>query len=344
MQNYQLPPEWTPQSGVMLTWPHRHSDWAPILNDVEKVYVEIAKNIAAYEKVLITCYDQNHRDDIAQLLHQAQVPNSAIQLHIAPTNDTWIRDNGPLTIIKDDKPLLLNFKFNAWGGKYQSNQDDQLTAQLHQQHAFAHTSIENIDLILEGGSIEVDGHGTLLTTSRCLLTDTRNKSITKQELQQKLAPLLGINRILWLENGYLAGDDTDSHIDTLARFADPHTICYMLCDDKNDDHYEPLQAMQEELRSFRDYQGHPYRLIPLPWPKAQYNKGERMPVTYANFLIINHAVLVPVYNDNMDKSALQQIQLCFPDRKIIGIRCETLIKEHGSLHCVTMQLPVGVLK
>ncbi len=344
MQNYYLPPEWAPQSGVMLTWPHADSDWAPLLQEVEQVFVNIAKNIAPYEKVLITCFDQAHCEHISQLLQNAHVSLSALQLHIAPSDDTWVRDHGPITVLAQNQPLLLNFKFNAWGGKYSANRDDQITTLLHQQKAFAATPIETINLILEGGSIETDGQGTLLTTTRCLLADTRNKNITRDELLKTLQPLFGIQRILWLENGYLAGDDTDSHIDTLARFTDAHTICYVQCDDPNDTHYPALKTMEQELKAFKDFQGNPYQLVPLPWPKSINNKeGKRLPATYANFLIINNAVLVPVYNDQVDEKALQQIQRCFADRKIIGIRCETLIEQFGSLHCVTMQLPAGVL-
>lgn len=339
-----LPPEWAPQSGVLLTWPHVHSDWAPILAAVEPVFVAIALAVVAREKVLITCYDEAHRQHVAALLQAAGLPAHRLRLHIAQSNDTWARDHGPLSVTCSGETRLLDYTFNGWGGKYPADLDNQITRHLHTAGAFGHTPLQRVDLILEGGSIEVDGSGSLLTTRRCLLAPTRNPGVSQAQLEQQLGEQLGITRVLWLDHGYLAGDDTDSHIDTLARFCDVHTIAYVQCDDPQDEHYAELKAMESELRALRSITGEPYRLVPLPWPRAKLdNDGARMPATYANFLIINDAVLVPTYQDPADALALRQLGTCFPGREMIAIDCLPLIEQHGSLHCVTMQLPAGVL-
>jgi len=339
-----LPPEWAPQSGVMLTWPHAHSDWAPILDRVEPVFAEIARQVARFEKVLIACRDDRHRAHVVRQLAAAGVATDRVVLGIAPSNDTWARDHGPIATQCQNELTLLDFGFNGWGGKYPHDLDNVITRALYRQGVFGKSPLQTVDLILEGGSIEVDGSGTLLTTERCLLAPTRNPGVTRGQLEKRLGELLGLNRFLWLRHGYLAGDDTDSHIDTLARLCDAHTIAYVACDDPADEHYAELKAMEAELRAFRTADGRPYRLVPLPWPKPKYNDdGGRMPATYANFLIINDAVLVPTYSDAADAVALERIKTCFPSREIVGIDCLPLIFQHGSLHCVTMQLPAKIL-
>ncbi len=339
-----LPPEWAPQSGVMLTWPHAHGDWATCLATVEPVFVAIARAVSRRERALIGCYDGAHRAHVAALLRAAGVALTRVVLRVAASNDTWARDHGPITVLCRNEPTLLDFGFNGWGGKYPYELDDAITRRLYESDAFGDTPLQTVDLVLEGGSIEVDGSGTLLTTSRCLLSNTRNPALTRERLEATLKELLGLNRILWLDHGYLAGDDTDSHIDTLARFCDARTIAYVACDDPADEHHAELTAMEQELRKFRAADGTPYRLVALPWPRAKYNEdGERLPATYANFLIINGAVLVPTYDDPADGVALTRLKECFPDREIVAIDCLPLIYQYGSLHCVTMQLPKGVL-
>ena len=337
----RLPPEWAPQRGVMLTWPHAHSDWQPLLTEVEPVYVELARHISRFEAVLITAYDETHRHHIISLLTAAGIAQDNITLHCAPSNDSWTRDHGPISVLDQHNNLrLLDFTFNGWGGKHSAGLDNQLTRQLHAQGAFGDVPLENIDWVLEGGAIEVDGRGGLLTTTRCLLSPLRNPDLGCQALEAQFRELFGVERTLWLENGYLAGDDTDSHIDTLARFCNPSTIAYTACDNPQDEHYYELQAMEEELRAFRDADGNPYRLVPLPWPDPCHDStGQRLPATYANFLIINGAVLVPAYGLPQDRRALATLAGCFPDRQIIGIDCRPLIRQYGSLHCATMQLP-----
>ncbi len=339
-----LPPEWAPQSGVMLTWPHAQSDWAPILGEVEPVFIDIARNIARFEKILIACYDDAHRAHVTRQLHAVGVPNECAALALAPSNDTWARDHGPITVQCRDELTLLDFGFNGWGGKYAHDLDNAITPALYRQGVFGQSPMQAVDLILEGGAIEVDGCGTLLATERCLLAPTRNPGVAREQLEKKLSGLLGLNRFLWLQHGYLAGDDTDSHIDTLARFCDARTIAYVACDDPADEHYAELKAMEQELKSFRAADGSRYRLVPLPWPRPKFDRdGARLPATYANFLILNGAVLVPRYADPADAAALERLRECFPGRAVIGIDCLPLIEQHGSLHCVTMQLPQGVL-
>ena len=328
----------------MLTWPHAHSDWAPILAAVEPVFIAIAQAVAQREKVLIACYDANHRQHVAALLQAAGLAAHRLLLHIADSNDTWARDHGPIGVTCSGETRLLDFTFNGWGGKYPADLDNRVTRRLHAAGAFGPTPLERVDLILEGGSIEVDGSGSLLTTRRCLLAPTRNPGMSQAQLEQQLGERFGITRVLWLEHGYLAGDDTDSHIDTLARYCDVNTIAYVQCDDPQDEHYTELKALESELRALRSISGEPYRLVALPWPRAKLDQdGARMPATYANFLIINDGVLVPTYNDPADAVALARMGTCFPGREIIGIDCLPLIQQHGSLHCVTMQLPEGVL-
>lgn len=338
-----LPPEWYPQSGVLLTWPHTHSHWRDLIDRIEATFVDLARAIARFETVAISCYDNSHRDHVQQQLINSGAHMENVRLYCVPSNDIWVRDHGPLTVLRDNSPRLLDFKFNGWGEKWPYQLDDAVTKGLHQQGVFGATPREDVALILEGGSVEVDGEGTLLTTSQCLLDPLRNPRFDRPALEELLSEQFGLNRVLWLDHGHLMGDDTDGHIDTLARFCDAHTLAYVQCERRDDPHYAPLQAMEQQLQSFVDYQGKPYRLVPLPLPAAQYKGHERLPATYANFLIINGAVLVPTYNDPLDPVALERLASCFPGREIIGIHAVPIIQFYGSLHCVTMQLPHGVL-
>ncbi len=340
----QLAAEWAPQSAVILTWPHIHSDWQPLLKRVEPVFCDIAYHSALQQQVLINCWDGSHRIHVNKLLRERGVDLRKIRFYTIKSNDSWSRDHGPITIFRQQKPVVLDFSFNGWGNKYEAQLDNAINRQLYHQGAFADHPFESIDFILEGGSIESDGLGTLLTTRRCLLSPQRNSSLNQSQIETQLSQRLGFDRFLWLEHGHLAGDDTDSHIDTLARFCRADTICYVSCNDPAEEHYPALQAMAAELAAFRQRNGKPYTLIPLPMPQPIHNeKGVRLPATYANFLIINNAVLIPSYEDEHDSLAQQQLASCFPDRKIIAINCTPLIEQYGSLHCVTMQLPAGVL-
>lgn len=339
-----LPAEWSPQSAVMLTWPHSHGPLGRILEQVETVFLNIARAVTAHEPLIVSCLHEEHRNHVANRLTAAGIDPGRVRLAVAPSNDVWARDHGPITVLRDGKPLLLDFAFNGWGRKYPYDLDNALTRTLHGQGVFGATPLEGVDLILEGGSIESDGRGTLLTTRHCLLNPQRNPEYDCVGLEGLFAQVFGTSRVLWLDHGELEGDDTDGHIDTLARFCDEHTIAYVRCDNPRDSHYAALQEMERELRGFRDNDGRPYRLVPLPLPSPKLNEhGKRLPATYANFLILNGAVLLPVYDDVMDTVALERLVPCFPGREIIAINCLPLIQQYGSLHCVTMQLPAGVV-
>lgn len=337
----RLPAEWEPQDGVLLAWPHPETDWHPYLERVEPVFARIIAAITRFERTLVVVHD---RDAVEIVLREAGADLSRVRLVELPANDTWARDFGPICVEQDGIPHILDFGFNGWGLKFPSHLDNLITFDLHELGVFGVCSRETIGLILEGGSIESDGAGTLLTTSECLENRNRNPHLDRNQIEEALGDLIGANHFLWLENGYLAGDDTDSHVDTLARLCPDDTILYQRCDDANDEHYQSLSDMEDELRAFRTRDGRPYRLIPLPWPSATFDEeGDRLPATYANYLIINGAVLLPVYSDPRDGEAIEAAALAFPDREIIPIDCSALVLQHGSLHCVTMQLPRGVL-
>jgi agmatine deiminase len=339
--NIRLPAEWEEQDGVLLAWPHEESDWHPNLAQVEPVFVEIARQISRFERVLIVAPDAAA---VRERLAAAGAGMDRVAIFEIPTNDTWSRDFGPLTVLEDGRPVLLDFGFNGWGLKFAADRDNLVTRRLHEAGVFGTLERRTPGLVLEGGSIESDGAGTLLTTAECLLGPNRNPHLDRAGVEAELRRWLGAKHVLWLENGYLAGDDTDSHIDTLARLCPDETIAYVACPDEADEHCGALTRMAEELRALRTRDGRPYRLVPLPWPAPKHgDAGERLPATYANFLVINGAVLVPTYADPQDTAALAAVGRAFPGRAIIGVDCTPLILQHGSLHCVTMQLPKGVL-
>lgn len=340
-QQRRLPAEWEPQDAILLAWPHEDSDWAPLLDQVVPVYLELVRQISRFEQVLIATPNPI---SLRKQLQTTGLSLERIRLFELPGNDTWTRDCGPLTVLDQGMPRLLDFGFNGWGLKFACHHDNQLSRRLHSAGGFGATRLETQGLILEGGSIESDGRGTLLTTSACLLEANRNPHLTKEQIEARLLQRLGGKQLLWLDHGHLEGDDTDAHIDTLARLAPEDTIVYVRCDDPGDSHYPDLQQMEAQLRSFRTIAGKPFRLVPLPWPAPCHDReGHRLPATYANFLVINGAVLVPTYGDPHDAEAVRTIAGAFPGREAIAVNCRPLIEQHGSLHCITMQLPQGVL-
>lgn len=338
--NTFLPAEWYPQSGVMLTWPHDRTDWSEMLQEVEETFIAIAREIAMREQLLIVCPDAT---ELKAKLVDINLKN--VHLYEIASNDTWARDHGPITVFREGVPVLYDFRFNGWGQKFPSNHDNQITRRLFTKEAFsANAGYANfLEFVLEGGAIESDGEGTILTTTECLLSLNRNEHMNKEEIEHLLKVVFGLKRILWLDSGYLAGDDTDSHVDTLSRFCDAETIAYVKCLAPEDEHFEALQRMEDELKTFTTKDGKPYRLLALPMADAVYDDEDRLPATYANFLIMNNAVLLPFYGTEKDEEARKVLQEAFPDREVVGINCLPLIKQHGSLHCVTMQFPKGVL-
>lgn len=337
-----FPAEWYPQSGIQLTWPHEETDWAYMLDEVTTCYIELAREIARRERLLIVT---PHPEQVKRLL-QGVVDLEAVTFAQCPTNDTWARDHGGITLFCNGTPAIYDFKFNGWGLKFAANYDNLITSTLCRQGRFNARYENRLNFVVEGGALESDGAGTLLTTSECLLSPNRNGEWSQTRIEEYLKETFGLQRVLWLDHGYLAGDDTDSHIDTLARFAPDNTIVYVQCTDPTDEHYEALRRMEEQLRTFTTLEGAPYRLLPLPMADAVYDEnGERLPATYANFLIMNDAVLYPTYcQPSNDLAAAQVLEQAFPDREIVGIDCSPLIRQHGSLHCVTMQYPKDVLR
>nr|WP_091842090.1 agmatine deiminase family protein [Prevotella sp. ne3005] len=313
-REWRLPAEWEPQWGVQLTWPHANTDWAPMLDEIIATYREMAREIEKREELLVVG---------------------------EPSNDTWARDHGFITLVDDQgHARLLDFCFNGWGEKFPAELDNAINRRLYDEGKVKGEYVDCLDFVLEGGSIESDGKGTVFTTSCCLLAPHRNQPMTKEQIEEHLKQELHAERIVWINHGSLTGDDTDGHIDTLVRICPDDTLLYMGCDNPDDEQYAELHLMEEELKTFRTIEGKPYRLLKLPMPRPIIFEGERLPATYANFLVINGAVLCPTYaQPDLDAEALRLIGEAFPEREIVGIDCRSIIKQHGSLHCCTMQYP-----
>jgi agmatine/peptidylarginine deiminase len=321
-----------------------------MLPEVEECFFQIAGEILRRQPLLIVSPLQP--DELSSRLQARGADTSRLVQACIPTNDTWARDHGMITLLGTHTPdngkydaILLDFKFNGWGMKYAANLDNLINQRLVVQVPFRSKRISAKRFVLEGGSIESDGRGTILTTTQCLTAPNRNDE-NRGQLEASLKTYFWAERVLWLNHGYLAGDDTDSHIDTLARFCPDDTIAYVQCLDEQDEHFSALKAMEADLQSFRTPEGEPYRLLPLPLPRPIHDEdGERLPATYANFLILNEAVLMPTYGQpDLDAQAQEVLAQAFPGREIVGIDCRPLIRQHGSLHCVTMQYPQEVFR
>lgn len=334
-----MPAEWEPHGVVMMAWPHEATDWNYMLGEVRKCYADILRAMAGDAIAVIVGPDM---ESAAKMMKDAGVPDGLQKIFVdgVATNDTWTRDYGPITVEVDGTPRLLDFKFNGWGLKFPACHDNLVNRAVAEACGF---KLENhLGFVLEGGSVESDGRGTVMTTSRCLLSPNRNGGMSRRQIEQQLRRCLGARRVLWLDHGYLAGDDTDSHIDTLCRFAPGDTILYTGCRDTADEHFRELSAMAEQLRSFVTADGSPYNLIELPFPDAVFDPecGERLPATYANYLVLEHTVIMPSYGQPVkDKLAAGILAHAFPGRKVLAVDCRALIRQHGSLHCSTMQIP-----
>ncbi len=349
----RFPAEWEPQSAVVIAWPHESGDF-DYLSSVEDSYYFIATTISRFQALIIICKNGEHQEHIQRLLKTTD------NMHFiqADYNDIWLRDTLFLSMEwqhPKTKLQLLNFRFNGWGNKYPHAADNALNLALFAHPIFKGLPTATLDLVLEGGSVESDGSGTLMTTKNCLFNPNRNPDLSEAAIASQLKNYLGAKRILWVEQDNLAGDDTDAHIDTLARFCDAGTIAYTSCDDSEDVHYASLKNMEAQLRTFKTEAGNAYRLVALPLPKPIFDdspaqeglgehqeQGRRLPANYANFLVINGAVLVPVYDDANDAVALDRLMDCFPDREIIAVPCRSLVQQYGSLHCASMQIPAFV--
>ncbi|GAB6140695.1 agmatine deiminase family protein [Methylosoma difficile] len=335
----RFPAEWEKQSAVLIAWPHQSGDFSNRLAAVEQSYRFIALTISSHQHLIIVCKDDSHQQHI-----QAQLGDIATIAYVqAEMNDIWVRDTAFLTAEQNNAAILLNFTFNGWGGKYAHDHDNALNGKLLETPIFAGLNSQAVDFILEGGSVESDGIDTIMTTKQCLLNPNRNNSLTLFEIERELRQQFGATRIFWIDQPNLSGDDTDAHIDTLARFCTADTIAYTSCEDPQDPHYASLKNMEEQLQGLRTNTGERYQLVPLPMPKPIFDEeGCQLPANYANFLIINGAVMVPVYEDDNDAVALERLAACFPEHKIIATPCRPLVHQYGSLHCMTMQFPATV--
>ena len=338
----RFPAEWEPQSAVLVAWPHAGTDWSERLGQVEASYVDLIAAITRFQPVVICVASPAVESRARALLADAAVALRRVRFEPVAYDDTWLRDSGPITLREGEGFRLLDFHFTAWGGKFEAGLDDQLVSVLADRGLFQRAQRQRIEFALEGGGIETDGDGTLLSTWRCL--HQRHPGLARPELTQLLQDWLRQDRTLWLDHGYLEGDDTDAHIDTLARFASTGSIVYQGCQDPGDSHFDELQAMARELSAFRRRDGSAYHLFELPWPAPVLDDGRRLAASYANFLIVNGAVLMPTYDDPADGPAADVLRSAFPDREIVQVPCRPLIWQNGSLHCLTMQLPEGLLR
>ncbi|WP_076588426.1 agmatine deiminase family protein [Solilutibacter tolerans] len=340
-QPYRFPAEWEPQSAILIAWPTADTDWAPRLGEVENAYIQLVAGITRFQPAVIVVADDDVEAYAQARLQSNRIEMDRVRFVTAPYDDTWLRDSGPITLRDGAMFNLLDFRFTGWGGKYGASDDDQLIQRLQAQSLFGDAKRESIDFALEGGAIETDGAGTLLTTWQCL--HERHPDASREELTSKLSDWLKQDRVLWLDHGYLEGDDTDAHIDTLARLAPDDAIVFQACDDESDSHYAELKAMADEIAALRTRDGRPYRLFPLPWAQPILDGERRLAASYANFLIVNGAVLMPSYGDPADAKAAAVLVEAFPDREIVQIDCRPIIWQNGSLHCLTMQLPAGLV-
>ena len=336
---WRLPAEWEEQDFVQLTWPHKDTDWRPILDEITATYVRMAKEIARRERLLIVA--PQPEEALAAIRRAAgEHVMENITAAACPTDDTWARDHAFISLTDGRRRRLLDFRFNGWGDKFEAAKDNAINRHLYDSGAVSGEYADHNDFVLEGGSIESDGRGTVFTSTGCLLAPHRNQPMDRQGIEDYLQKTLHAGRIVWIDHGQLTGDDTDGHIDTLVRVAPDDTLLYVGCDDTADEQYAELHAMEGQLRSLATADGRPYRLLRLPMPRPIARDGERLPATYANFLVVNGAVLYPTYaQPELDAEAAAVISEAFPGREIVGIDCRSVIVQHGSLHCCTMQYP-----
>lgn len=336
----RFPAEWEPQAAILIAWPHADTDWAERLAEVEETYIALVAAITRFQPAWICVADDDLQTYAEARLRSARIDMGRVRFITFDYDDTWLRDSGPITLRDGDGFRVLDFRFTAWGGKFEAGRDDRLVESLASAGVFGDAPRQRIDFALEGGGIETDGDGTLLTTWHCL--HERHPQASREELDAKLRDWLVQDRVLWLDHGYLEGDDTDAHIDTLARFAPDDAIVFQACDDPSDSHHAELEAMASQIATLRTADGRPYRLFPLPWAAPIVDGGRRLAASYANFLIVNGAVLMPAYGDPADDRAAAVLAKAFPGREIVQVPCRPLIWQNGSLHCITMQIPEGL--
>lgn len=343
MSDIRFIPEWEPIEYILLALPNKNTDWDYILPEATEQYQRLVKAITDEGiKVALLCHDVGEAMEIMQESDQEYITYIPMEY-----NDTWTRDYGLITVMRNERLRALDFGFNAWGLKFASDKDNLVNLNLYKKGLLQPLTYRNErDFVLEGGSVETDGNGTIMTTSRCLQSPNRNGGKTKSELNNELLERLGADHVLWLDYGALKGDDTDSHIDTLARLAPDDTIVFIGTKNFDDPQFEDLLAMRAQLTLFRTAEGNPYNLVELPLPDPILDTdGSRLPATYANYLVANGVIFMPTYSQpDKDELAMRSIKIAYPTHKIVGVDCRTLLRQHGSLHCATMQIPTGILK
>jgi agmatine deiminase len=337
---YHMPPEFAPHRGTWLSWPHREASWPGKFGPVPDVFVEIVRRLAPHEEVHINVLDAAMEGEVRRRLGRAAVPPGQVHFHLNPTNDAWCRDHGPCFVQRvingKAEEAIVDWGYNAWGGKYPPfDADDVIPSRIGQELGLP---VFHPGIIMEGGAIDPNGLGTLLTTESCLLNPNRNPSLSKQQIENHLREFLGVRKILWLGEG-IEGDDTDGHVDDLTRFVDPGTVVTVIENDPHDGNFEPLRDNLARLREMTDQDGRPLRVVTLPMPSAMYQGDQRLPASYANFYIANGVVLLPAYHPATDGIARETLQSLFPTRRVVPIESADLVWGLGSFHCVTQQWP-----
>lgn len=334
--NFRMPAEWEPHQGTLLTWPHDEAHWPGLFEHIPPIWARMTKELEVGEEVHIVTHNEVLELEIKQELKKAKVQGDRVFFHRIPSNFAWARDHGPI-VVKNEagERLLLDWKFNAHGNDWAYDQDDAIPRLLGED---MNMRTKQVDMVLEGGSIDVNGLGTLLTTEDCLLNPNRNPELTKDDIEKILKDNLGVTNVLWLGKG-IVGDDTSGHIDDLTRFVGPKTVVTIITDDPSDQDYAPLQENLARLQTMKDQDGNALEVITLTQPMPTFVQGVRIPASYANFYIANECVLLPVWNDSHDAEAIATLQRCFPSRRIVPIDSTKLTWGLGSFHCVTQQIP-----
>lgn len=334
-----MPAEWTPHQAIWMGWPFDNENWGGYLEDARADFTHLIRTIADFELVHVTVNDQESLDDAKKRLARTTNGLHNICFRRADIDDIWFRDSGPIFIRNEQHQLAItDWKFNAWGNRFQWQKDIHVPRGIAQELKMKRFEVP---IVMEGGSLDVNNQGVLLTTKQCLLNKNRNPTLSQSEIEAYLKDYLGVKQIIWLENG-LEGDKTDGHVDTITRFAADDTIITSVCEDKNDSNYVPMQENLEILKKARQEDGHPYTLVELPLPTQKLYVGdERLPMTYANFYIGNGFVVMPTYNEANDQRALNILQNTFPEHKVIALTSLGIMAGGGSFHCVTQQQPIG---
>ncbi|MEO8201378.1 MAG: agmatine deiminase family protein [Gemmatimonadota bacterium] len=338
--SFAMPPEWAPHRGTWLSWPHKEASWPGKFESIPGVFAELVGHLVLREEVHVNVADRDAEEGVREVLRRRKVSTTQVFFHHHPTNDAWCRDHGPMFVQreKNGRPeqAIIDWGYNAWGGKYPPyDLDDVIPSRVGQEFAIP---VYHPGIIMEGGSIDLNGAGTLLTTEACLLNPNRNPELSREKIEQYLKDFLGVRHVLWLGEG-IVGDDTDGHVDDLTRFVDSTTVVTVVESDPADENYAPLADNLHRLRHMRDQSGQPLRVVTLPMPNPVFQDGQRLPASYANFYIANGVVLLPTYRCPQDASARRILQDLWPDREVIGIDCTDLVWGLGALHCVTQQWP-----